>query len=198
MTLGGDQRLNFITSLESHTFLPLALLDLCFFDITFVNSITQTTGQSSDISSIKAQTALSSTNWNIEEAVSVFYAGQDAPAEPSQSPHEADSPQPIPVAPTSQPAPSAQPPSNTRRTQQPASRMRTIHDLSNDHDGSGSESDDEPEKNFFTGGEKSGLAVQRPNRGGDNAGPSGGPTPNYFDDLLNQARRCVTSCSDCA
>lgn len=68
--------------------------------------------------------------------------------------------------------------------------MRTIRDLQNDHDGSGSDSDDDKEQNFFAGGEKSGLAVQDPSRA-DRGGPSGaaGGTPNYFDDLLNQARR---------
>lgn len=60
--------------------------------------------------------------------------------------------------------------------------MRTIHDLQS-HDGSGSESDDDHEQDFFAGGEKSGLAVQNPNRGDKQ--------PDYFNNLLNQARRYV-------
>jgi len=60
--------------------------------------------------------------------------------------------------------------------------MRTFSDLQNQNE-SGSDSDSEHDQDFFAGGEKSGLAVQNPNRGG------GGGTPDPFNEILNQARR---------
>lgn len=61
--------------------------------------------------------------------------------------------------------------------------MRTIRDLQNQNDGSGSDSDDDHNQDLFAGGEKSGLAVQDPNKAGERS------TPDYFNNLLNQARR---------
>lgn len=62
--------------------------------------------------------------------------------------------------------------------------MRTIRDLQNDNAGSGSDSDEDPNQDFFAGGEKSALAVQNPNR----------PT-DHFRNILNQAREYVLHCA---
>lgn len=61
--------------------------------------------------------------------------------------------------------------------------MRTIRDLQGQHDGSGSDSEEDPNQNFFAGGEKSGLAVENPNR------PGAAGRPDHFNNIVNQARR---------
>ncbi|KAF1343540.1 hypothetical protein BDV97DRAFT_364827 [Delphinella strobiligena] len=126
-----------------------------------------------------AQTALTSTNWNLEQAVTVFFAGQDAHGDAEDlSEAEEATPQPISTTTRTSQAPPTSSSSNPSRPS--TSKMRTIRDLQS-HDGSGSESDDDHEQDFFAGGEKSGLAVQNPNRGDKQ--------PDYFNNLVNQARR---------
>ncbi|GAB7356835.1 hypothetical protein MBLNU459_g7711t1 [Dothideomycetes sp. NU459] len=143
-----------------------------------------------------AQTALSSTEWDLEQAVTVFYASQDAPADALSDSDESDAPrqhqqpqqpqqpqqhqqhqQAPPSRAPSQPKPASSSSSASRTAAPPQSRMRTIRDLQNDNGGSGSDSDEDPNQDFFAGGEKSALAVQNPNR----------PT-DHFRNILNQAK----------
>ena len=58
--------------------------------------------------------------------------------------------------------------------------MRTFRDLQNQDNSSDSEED--APQDFFAGGEKSGLAVQNPDR----------PT-DHFNNIVNQARQWVDS-----
>ncbi|KAL1303039.1 hypothetical protein AAFC00_003351 [Neodothiora populina] len=146
-----------------------------------------------------AQSALENTEWSLEDAVTLYFASQD---EQHTSPQQDDltdlttsstSPPPSAAPPLpSSAAPAASRPPQNRPTSTPSARMRTIHDLQNSHDGDGSDSEDEAPQDFFAGGEKSGLAVQDPNRGQRGGAAAGAPasgTPDYFNNLLNQARR---------
>lgn len=122
-----------------------------------------------------AQTALTSANWNLEEAVALYFAAQEEPSDDTEA---------EPAAAPSQPAP--QPSSSSaagRRTGGGGGGIRTLRDLNasaNDDD----DDDDEAKRkrDLFAGGEKSGLAVQNP--GDDN----GGRRPDHFQNILAQAR----------
>lgn len=121
-----------------------------------------------------AQTALASANWNLEEAVALYFAAQEGGDE-----GEAEAPQASASAPT---ASAPQPSSGAARSRQPPQgRMRTLRDLQ----GGGNDDDDEDDgrdpQDFFAGGEKSGLAVQNPDRG-----QGGG---DHFNNIMNQARQ---------
>jgi UBX domain-containing protein 1 len=83
-----------------------------------------------------------------------------------------------------------------RRGGQPAGRgagaARTLRDLQGggEHAGHGhddDDDDDDEQQNFFTGGEKSGLAVQNPNAGG---GDRNNPR-DQIESMLDKARRCI-------
>jgi UBX domain-containing protein 1 len=56
--------------------------------------------------------------------------------------------------------------------------VRTFRDLQNDEDRDDDHADQDPQQDFFAGGEKSGLAVQDPNR----------RPQDHFRNILNQAR----------
>ncbi|KAI5250592.1 SEP-domain-containing protein [Aureobasidium subglaciale] len=120
-----------------------------------------------------AQTALVSSDWNLEQAVTLYFASQDAPADDSDQDLEEQPAPSLPAAPaatTSSSSANPAPPTN-----QP--RMRTFRDLQND-DGDDDHSDHDPQQDFFAGGEKSGLAVQDPNR----------RPQDHFRNIMQQAR----------
>ena len=125
-----------------------------------------------------AQTALASANWNLEEAVGLYFAAQEGgDEEESEEPQSTTAP--TPSAP--QPSASSSSGSAARSRQPPQSRMRTLRDLQ----GGGDDEDDGDDdgrnpQDFFAGGEKSGLAVQNPDR-------NQGADP--FQNILNQARQ---------
>ncbi|KAI4722475.1 SEP-domain-containing protein [Aureobasidium sp. EXF-10727] len=124
-----------------------------------------------------AQTALTSSDWDIEQAVTLYFASQDAPAEDSDdSLEEAAAPSLPSTAPAHNPTSSStnRPPPNNR-----SNMVRTFRDLQNDEDRADDDhSDHDPQQDFFAGGEKSGLAVQDPNR----------RPQDHFSNILNQAR----------
>ncbi|KAK5164526.1 protein phosphatase regulator [Saxophila tyrrhenica] len=124
-----------------------------------------------------AQTALASANWNLAEAVSLFFAASEEPEDDDQDMEDEASPaQPTPAQP-SQPSASSSSKNAGKRPKQ-----MTIDDLKKREEGDDDESDDEQKKqNMFAGGEKSGLAVQNPNQGG-------GP-PDHFKNIMNKARQ---------
>lgn len=129
----------------------------------------------------QAQTALVQSDWNLEQAVSLYYASQDAPVDDSDNDDDETLHQPASSLPQSRPAPSAPTPSARPPPQQP--RMRTFRDLQNDAERDDDDhSDHDPNQDFFAGGEKSGLAVQNPNNR---------PT-DHFRNIMQQARECVT------
>jgi hypothetical protein len=61
--------------------------------------------------------------------------------------------------------------------------VRTFRDLQNDEDRDDDHADQDPQQDFFAGGEKSGLAVQDPNR----------RPQDHFRNILNQAREYVAA-----
>ncbi|KAI5205455.1 SEP-domain-containing protein [Aureobasidium subglaciale] len=120
-----------------------------------------------------AQTALTSSDWNLEQAVTLYFASQDAPADDSDQDLEEPPAPSLPSAPAATTASSsANPPPPTNQP-----RMRTFRDLQND-DGDDDHSDHDPQQDFFAGGEKSGLAVQDPNR----------RPQDHFRNIMQQAR----------
>jgi UBX domain-containing protein 1 len=125
-----------------------------------------------------AQTALTSANWNLQEAVALYFAAQEGGSDNDEDDE--------PVAAPTQSAP--QPSSSTtsgRRTGAPAAGggVRTLRDLQASADDDDDEDEDKKKRDLFAGGEKSGLAVQDPSRGG-----SGGRGTDHFQNILSQAR----------
>ncbi|KAH0368838.1 SEP-domain-containing protein, partial [Aureobasidium melanogenum] len=125
-----------------------------------------------------AQTALTASNWDIEQAVTLYFASQDAPAEDSddslEEPAAPSLPSATPAANQSSSSTNRPPPSNR------SNMVRTFRDLQNDEDrGDDDHSDQDPQQDFFAGGEKSGLAVQDPNR----------RPQDHFNNIMNQARQ---------
>ncbi|EGP85179.1 unnamed protein product [Zymoseptoria tritici ST99CH_1A5] len=119
-----------------------------------------------------AQTALGAANWNLEQAVALFFAanendsGDDNDDEPTASTTPA---QPGPAASSSS---SARKPASSGRSKQ----MKTLADLG----GADDEDEKDPAQDMFAGGEKSGLAVQNPDQA---ARPA-----DHFRNIMNQAR----------
>ncbi|KAG9902116.1 SEP-domain-containing protein, partial [Aureobasidium melanogenum] len=125
-----------------------------------------------------AQTALTASNWDIEQAVTLYFASQDAPAEDSDDSLQESA---APSLPSSTPAANHSSSSTNRPPPSNRSNMvRTFRDLQNDEDrGDDDHSDQDPQQDFFAGGEKSGLAVQDPNR----------RPQDHFNNIMNQARQ---------
>ena len=126
--------------------------------------------------SIQAQTALTASDWNLEQAVTLYFASQDAPAEDSDDSTEEAA---APSLPSTAPAANQSPPANRPPPNQ-SNMVRTFRDLQND-EGDDDHSDQDPQQDFFAGGEKSGLAVQDPNR----------RPQDHFRNIMNQAREYV-------
>ncbi|KAM0723621.1 hypothetical protein Q7P37_000609 [Cladosporium fusiforme] len=122
-----------------------------------------------------AQTALSSADWNLEQAVALYFAAH----EPGNEEDEAeDQPAPAPAQGASQPSSSTA----GRRTGGNGGGVRTLRDLQASADADDDDDEDKKKRDLFAGGEKSGLAVQNP---GDN---NGGRRPDHFQNILSQAR----------
>ena len=136
-----------------------------------------------------AQTALTSANWNLEDAVALYFAAQEGGSDEEDVEDES-------AAVPSQSAPQASS-SNTsgRRTGAPAAGggIRTLRDLQASADDDDEEDDDKKKRDLFAGGEKSGLAVQDPARGGGNGR---GGRPDHFSNILSQARNNAPRAGD--
>ncbi|KAM3418112.1 hypothetical protein BST61_g6317 [Cercospora zeina] len=116
-----------------------------------------------------AQNALGASNWNLEAAVSLFFAAGDEQPSADEDDEPATS------------APSQSNPQSTSATNKAGSRKAkgptTLRDLQGGGDAS---SDDDKKRDLFAGGEKSGLAVTDPSQGD-------GPV-DHFKNIMNQAR----------
>ena len=133
------------------------------------------------IHTLQAQTALEQVNWNLAEAVSLYFAAsEDNPAHD----HDADYPAEPAAAPTA-PQPSASTPSSSSQPPKRATGKKPLAMTLKDLQGVGDDSDDDDDENkprdLFAGGEKSGLAVQDP------TGRGGGPV-DHFRNILKQAQ----------
>lgn len=120
-----------------------------------------------------AQTTLAAADYDLEAAISLFYAASEGGSA------EQDNTPTAPQAPVPQAQPRSTPAaSSSRRPPQNNSKLRTLKDLqASSHD---DDDDDDKDQDLFAGGEKSGLAVQNP----DSKGPA-----HLFRDILNQARQ---------
>lgn len=123
-----------------------------------------------------AQTALASANWNLQEAVALYFAAQEGGSDNDED----DEPAAAPTQSAPQPSSST---TSGRRTGAPAAGggVRTLRDLQASADDDDEDDEDKKKRDLFAGGEKSGLAVQDPSRGG-----SGGT--DHFQNILSQAR----------
>lgn len=126
-----------------------------------------------------AQTALTSANWNLEEAVSLYFAAQEPASDDGDDGEEEPAAAPGQSAP--QPSSSTQP----GRRAAPGGGVRTLRDLQASADDGDDEDEDKKKRDLFAGGEKSGLAVQDPGRGD---GGGSGRGSDHFQNILSQAR----------
>lgn len=119
----------------------------------------------------QAHTALASADWNLEQAVALYFASQDAE-------DDDDEPETVPTAAAPGPSagPSSAPPTKSSARGGKSKGPRTLADLNTGDD---DDEEKDPAQDLFTGGEKSGLAVQNP----DQAGPT-----DHFRNIMNQAR----------
>ena len=125
--------------------------------------------------SSQAQTALAASDWNLEQAVALYFASQDAPDNDSEDNDDDETLHSSSLPPTQ----AAPPTSRPSRPPPQQSRMRTFRDLQNEAEREeGGDSDDDPNQDFFAGGEKSGLAVQNPNN----------RPQDHFRNIMQQAR----------
>ncbi|GIZ48137.1 hypothetical protein CKM354_001121000 [Cercospora kikuchii] len=117
-----------------------------------------------------AQNTLGASNWDLEAAVSLFFAAGDEQA----SADEDDDDEPLPTATQPrQPAAATNKSGSNKKPKGPT----TLRDLQGGGDAS---SDDDKKRDLFAGGEKSGLAVTDPSQGD-------GPV-DHFRNIMNQAR----------
>ncbi|PPJ56415.1 hypothetical protein CBER1_05472 [Cercospora berteroae] len=119
-----------------------------------------------------AQNALGASNWDLEAAVSLFFAAGDEQA----SADEDDDDEPLPTANPRRNVDAA-PATNKSGSSRKPKGPTTLRDLQGGGDAS---SDDDKKRDVFAGGEKSGLAVTDPNQGD-------GPV-DHFRNIMNQAR----------
>ncbi|KAL9103828.1 MAG: hypothetical protein Q9163_001148 [Psora crenata] len=108
-----------------------------------------------------AQVYLANSSWDLQSAITEYYNPPEEPEEPSFSP------QPTTSAPSqAMPTSSNRPPAPTA-PQQPKKKFATLGDLNKGNEGHDDDDDDEEnddeDPNLYTGGEKSGLAVENPN-----------------------------------
>lgn len=120
---------------------------------------------------VKAQEYLAANGWDLEAAVTEFFAEQDeALQDPGRSAGNESAPsggRSLGGGSSESPAMNVQPASSSQNAA-PKKRIATLGDYASGSGGAGSgdadssEEDDNPNQDFFAGGEKSGLAVQNP------------------------------------
>lgn len=121
----------------------------------------------------QAQGALQAANGNLEQAISLFYAQQEEPEDDDDEQAGDNAAQPTPAQPSSSHQHSSNPTGQRRPPGQRPKQM-TLGDLQREN----AESDDEDERDRYAGGEKSGLAVENPNKPAD-----------HFNRIMNQAKQ---------
>lgn len=130
----------------------------------------------------RARACLEYVHWDLETAVSDFFADRPIDENGNEVDHTGTSRAsrpPLSSTPQQASSSSQQPP---RRPPGQRPKQMTMRDLQRGMD---DDEDDEDDRNqdMFAGGEKSGLAVQNP----DSAGGGGGPV-DHFRNIMNQAR----------
>ncbi|KAF2140237.1 uncharacterized protein K452DRAFT_273862 [Aplosporella prunicola CBS 121167] len=150
----------------------------------------------------QAQGALQAADWDVASAITLFYSQDEAtsasPAEPAV-PADYTGPRTLSGAPAPQAAASSSRSSGAGQAPRRAGAggLRTLKDVQNESaaQGHGHDHDDDDsdeEQDFFAGGEKSGLAVQNPNTGGNNSRGNSSRSTNardFTDQIIDRARR---------
>ncbi|KAJ6107585.1 UBX domain-containing protein 1 [Penicillium sp. IBT 18751x] len=118
-----------------------------------------------------AQAYLEANQWDMEAAVTEFFAEQDEALQgmntgggrQTGASHAGEAASGGRTLGGQMPTNPVMPPASTSSTKRatPRKKFATLGDVSGGNDHSSSESDDSGERDFFTGGEKSGLAVQK-------------------------------------
>ncbi|KAL0146371.1 SEP-domain-containing protein [Mucor lusitanicus] len=129
----------------------------------------------------QAQFFLEASNWDLEMAVSQFFdnAGS-ADKQPFQEPQQQQSSEPF--APRSNVSSGSATPTKRKAAAAGSSKIRTLSDINSS--GQNNDSDDDEHENLYAGGEKSGMAVQGPNKRG---GASGSNDNSLVDQILKKA-----------
>nr|POE72816.1 ubx domain-containing protein 1 [Quercus suber] len=127
---------------------------------------------------LQAQATLESANWNLEEAVNLYFAAAEDPQNDHDTDMDPDESALMPSSSRPQQSSSSQPrgAAATGRTNRP--KQMSMRDLMGGNDDD-DDDDDDKNQDMFAGGEKSGLAVQNPNQG----------PPDHFKNIMNQARQ---------
>ncbi|CZT21978.1 related to UBX domain-containing protein 1 [Ramularia collo-cygni] len=120
-----------------------------------------------------AQDALAAANWNLEQAVTLYYASQDEAADEDDEKESESTTAATASGPVAGSSSAPQSKSNARGGKPKA---MTLADLQTGDD---DDEEKDPNQDLFTGGEKSGLAVKNP----DQSGPT-----DHFRNIMNQAR----------
>ncbi|KAJ0989576.1 hypothetical protein J5N97_007932 [Dioscorea zingiberensis] len=138
---------------------------------TLVDSFCAITSSSRD----EARFFLESHNWTLDAAIHSFFENQQDLGDPLDADEEeylaaaaAEPQQPLRSPLPTPPAPIATMSGNSRDKKPSGSRntIRTLADL-NRQSGPGSDSDSDGPQEYYTGGEKSGMLVQDPTKGGN-------------------------------
>jgi len=156
-----------------------------------------------------AASLLTSNNWDLDSAASLWFESQEQGPDEDDTPMESEpsAPPPPPVSGSSSGGrtlggePAAET-SSSASSQQVAYKPtakgpRTLKDLQGSSAGGhghshDDDSDDEgPQQDFFAGGEKSGLAVQNPDAGGNLPPGRNQQARDVVNSILDQARRWV-------
>ncbi|CAO0798978.1 unnamed protein product [Mucor circinelloides] len=131
----------------------------------------------------QAQFYLEASNWDLEMAVSQFFDNAGgADKQPFQESQQ-QQPQPSePFAPRSNVSSGSATPTKRKAAAAGSSKIRTLSDINSS--GQNNDSDDDEHENLYAGGEKSGMAVQGPNKRG---GASGSNDNSLVDQILKKA-----------
>ncbi|KAL9540086.1 hypothetical protein MBANPS3_009887 [Mucor bainieri] len=132
----------------------------------------------------QAQFYLEASNWDLEMAVSQFFdnaGGADKhPFQEAQEQQQQQSSEPF--APRSNVSSGSATPTKRKAAAAGSSKIRTLSDINSS--GQNNDSDDDEHENLYAGGEKSGMAVQGPNKRG---GASGSNDNSLVDQILKKA-----------
>ncbi|KAK4517073.1 uncharacterized protein ATC70_000402 [Mucor velutinosus] len=129
----------------------------------------------------QAQFYLEASNWDLEMAVSQFF--DNAGGADKQPFQEQQQQQPSePFAPRSNVSSGSGTPTKRKAAAAGSSKIRTLSDINSS--GQNNDSDDDEHENLYAGGEKSGMAVQGPNKRG---GASGSNDNSLVDQILKKA-----------
>ncbi|KAF2160755.1 hypothetical protein M409DRAFT_70283 [Zasmidium cellare ATCC 36951] len=124
-----------------------------------------------------AQGALNSADWNLEEAVALYFAANEDPqGDPDDDTNDFEEEMQS-APPTASSAAGQASSSRGQRTARP--KQMTLRDLQRGDD---DEEEEKKDQDMFAGGEKSGLAVQNPGEGQSRP-------LDHFRNIINQARQ---------